>query len=125
MKSSVRKFVTYKNHSFFPSAIFYLTSFYTRHEISKRIGLFYMMVCYILVELRNVAELVGVLLKSLNIMLVGTDKYRFVANAFSGLIAWSVFQWHRKLYVSLALALMMLSLMQPRIGNIYSSLKAP
>ncbi|KUJ16734.1 MFS general substrate transporter [Mollisia scopiformis] len=51
---------------FFPSAIFYLTMFYTRTEIAKRISLFYMM--------------------------------GFVANAFSGLIAYSVFQWHRSLY---------------------------
>ncbi|OQU97695.1 hypothetical protein CLAIMM_03587 isoform 2 [Cladophialophora immunda] len=51
---------------FFPSAIYYLSMFYTRHEIAKRISLFYMM--------------------------------GFVANAFSGLIAYSVFQWHRKLH---------------------------
>ncbi|KAE8442752.1 hypothetical protein EG329_002892 [Mollisiaceae sp. DMI_Dod_QoI] len=51
---------------FFPSAIFYLTLFYTRTEIAKRISLFYMM--------------------------------GFVANAFSGLIAYSVFQWHRALH---------------------------
>lgn len=53
---------------FFPSAIFYLTLFYTPSEIAKRISLFYMM--------------------------------GFVANAFSGLIAWSVFQWHKPLHVS-------------------------
>ncbi|OAL23908.1 hypothetical protein AYO20_10820 [Fonsecaea nubica] len=52
---------------FFPSAIYYLSMFYTRHEIAKRISLFYMM--------------------------------GFVANAFSGLIAYSVFQWHKKLHV--------------------------
>jgi MFS family permease len=46
---------------FFPSAIFYLTLFYNREEISKRISIFYMM--------------------------------GFVANAVSGLIAYSVFQW--------------------------------
>ncbi|RFU25169.1 hypothetical protein B7463_g11168, partial [Scytalidium lignicola] len=46
---------------FFPSAIFYLTLFYTREEIAKRISIFYMM--------------------------------GFVANAVSGLIAYSVFQW--------------------------------
>ncbi|CAJ2509987.1 Uu.00g058870.m01.CDS01 [Anthostomella pinea] len=51
---------------FFPSAIFYLTLFYTPAEIAKRISLFYMM--------------------------------GFVANAFSGLIAWSVFQWHKPLH---------------------------
>ncbi|KIY00448.1 uncharacterized protein Z520_04133 [Fonsecaea multimorphosa CBS 102226] len=51
---------------FFPSAIYYLSMFYTRHEIAKRISLFYMM--------------------------------GFVANAFSGLIAYSVFQWHRSLH---------------------------
>ncbi|KAI0002813.1 major facilitator superfamily domain-containing protein [Xylariaceae sp. FL0662B] len=46
---------------FFPSAIFYLTLFYTPAEIAKRISLFYMM--------------------------------GFVANAFSGLIAWSNWQY--------------------------------
>ncbi|KAF2118737.1 major facilitator superfamily domain-containing protein [Lophiotrema nucula] len=51
---------------FFPSAIYYLTMFYTRYEIAKRISLFYMM--------------------------------GFVANAFSGLIAYSVFQWNAKLH---------------------------
>ncbi|KAK6075179.1 vitamin H transporter protein [Seiridium cupressi] len=51
---------------FFPSAIFYLTLFYTPGEVAKRISLFYMM--------------------------------GFVANAFSGLIAWSVFQWERPLH---------------------------
>lgn len=54
---------------FFSSAIFYLSLFYTKGEIAKRISLFYMM--------------------------------GFVANAFSGLIAWSVFQWHKSLHVSL------------------------
>lgn len=53
---------------FFGSAIFYLSLFYSRGEIAKRISLFYMM--------------------------------GFVANAFSGLIAWSVFQWHKALHVS-------------------------
>ncbi|RDW63281.1 MFS general substrate transporter-13 [Coleophoma cylindrospora] len=51
---------------FFPSAIYYLTMFYTRHEIAKRISIFYMM--------------------------------GFVANAFSGLIAYSVFQWKKSLW---------------------------
>ncbi|KAH8677854.1 major facilitator superfamily domain-containing protein [Xylariales sp. PMI_506] len=51
---------------FFPSAVYYLTLFYTPAEIARRISLFYMM--------------------------------GFVANAFSGLIAWSVFQWHRSLH---------------------------
>jgi len=51
---------------FFPSAIFYLTQFYTRHEIAKRISFFYSM--------------------------------GFMANAFSGLIAFSVFQYDSKLY---------------------------
>ncbi|ETS79308.1 hypothetical protein PFICI_09161 [Pestalotiopsis fici W106-1] len=49
---------------FFPSAVYYLTLFYTPTEVAKRIGLFYAM--------------------------------GFVANAFSGLIAWSVFQWKDK-----------------------------
>jgi MFS family permease len=53
---------------FFPSAIYYLTLFYNRKEISKRISIFYSM--------------------------------GFVANAFSGLIAWRVFQWKRTLKVS-------------------------
>ena len=53
---------------FFSSAIFYLSLFYTKVEIAKRISLFYMM--------------------------------GFVANAFSGLIAWRVFQWHKSLHVS-------------------------
>lgn len=49
---------------FFPSAVYYLTLFYTPAEIAKRISLFY--------------------------------ATGFVAQAFSGLIAWSVFQWKDK-----------------------------
>ncbi|KAJ9144041.1 MFS general substrate transporter [Pleurostoma richardsiae] len=63
---TARIFLGVVEAGFFPSAIYYLTMFYTRHEIAKRISFFYMM--------------------------------GFVANAFSGLIAYSVFQWHKKLY---------------------------
>jgi C4-dicarboxylate-specific signal transduction histidine kinase len=49
----------------------------------------------------------------------------FVANAFSGLIAYSVFQWHRSLYVVLlSLKLVELEANNHRIGNISSLLKA-
>jgi hypothetical protein len=76
-----------------PLSHFYLTLFYTRHEIAKRISFFYMM--------------------------------GFVANAFSGLIAYSVFQWHHSLYVVLlSPKVVELETDNHRIGNISSLLKA-
>lgn len=63
---AARIFLGIVEAGFFPSAIFYLTLFYTRHEIAKRISFFYAM--------------------------------GFMANAFSGLIAFSVFQYNTSLY---------------------------
>ena len=62
---ATRIFLGVVEAGFFSSAIYYLTMFYTRHEIAKRISFFYMT--------------------------------GFVANAFSGLIAFRVFQWKKKL----------------------------
>jgi hypothetical protein len=51
--------------AFCPSAVFYMSFFYTRRELSFRVGIMGMM--------------------------------GYIAGAISGLIAWSVFQWHKAL----------------------------